>query len=104
MVVLNQKCVVGDSRGFYGDLQKRYEVRNRRRRIDITVHSGKIAEKRTKPPTRFTPSTLLQAMKEIYKYVSDNALKGELKECSGIGTEATRAMAKLLIGEDFITK
>ena len=53
--------------------------------------SGNIAEKTTKPPTRFTPSTLLQAMKEIYKYVKDIALKAELKECSGIGTEATRA-------------
>ena len=30
-------------------------------------------------------------MKEIHKYVRDNALKVELKECSGIGTEATRA-------------
>ena len=53
--------------------------------------SGNIAVKTTKPPTRFTPSTLLQAMKEIYKYVKDDALKAELKECSGIGTEATRA-------------
>ena len=53
--------------------------------------SGKIAEKKTKPPTRFTPSTLLQAMKEIYRYVKDDSLEAELKECSGIGTEATRA-------------
>ena len=53
--------------------------------------SAKVAEKTTKPPTRFTPSTLLQAMKEIYRYVKDNALKSELKECSGIGAEATRA-------------
>lgn len=53
--------------------------------------SGNIAEKTTKPPTRFTPSTLLQAMKEIYRYVKNAALKTELKECSGIGTEATRA-------------
>ena len=30
-------------------------------------------------------------MKEIYRYVKDDALKAELKECSGIGTEATRA-------------
>ncbi|MBO4779593.1 MAG: hypothetical protein J5497_03035 [Selenomonadaceae bacterium] len=28
--------------------------------------SGKVTEKTTKPPTRFTPSTLLQAMKEIH--------------------------------------
>ena len=53
--------------------------------------SGNIAEKTTKPPARFTPSTLLQAMKEIYRYVKNAALKIELKECSGIGTEATRA-------------
>jgi DNA topoisomerase-3 len=53
--------------------------------------SGNVAEKITKPPTRFTPSTLLQAMKEIYKYIRDDSLKAELKECSGIGTEATRA-------------
>ena len=53
--------------------------------------SGNIAEKTTKPPKKFTPSTLLQAMKEIYKFVKNDSLKGELKECSGIGTEATRA-------------
>ena len=52
---------------------------------------GNIAAKTTKPPTRFTPSTLLQAMKEIHRYVQDDTLKAELKECSGIGTEATRA-------------
>ena len=53
--------------------------------------SGKVLEKVTKPPTKFTQSTLLQAMKEIYRYVKNENLKAELKECSGIGTEATRA-------------
>ena len=53
--------------------------------------SGNVVEKVTKPPKKFTPSTLLQAMKEIYKYVKNDKLKAELKECSGIGTEATRA-------------
>ena len=53
--------------------------------------SGEISEKTTKPPSKFTPSTLLQAMKEIYKYVRNDSLKAEFKECSGIGTEATRA-------------
>ena len=37
--------------------------------------SGNIAEKTTKPPTRFNPSTLLQTMKEIYKYVRNDKLK-----------------------------
>lgn len=57
----------------------------------VIYKEGKVAEKVTKPPVRFTPATLLKAMKEIYKYVRDEALKAELKECSGIGTEATRA-------------
>lgn len=53
--------------------------------------SSSILEKTTKSPTRFNPSTLLQAMKEIWKYVKNAELRAELKECSGIGTEATRA-------------
>lgn len=53
--------------------------------------SGKVLEKVTKPPTKFTQSTLLQAMKEIYRYVKNENLKAALKECAGIGTEATRA-------------
>ncbi len=53
--------------------------------------SGNVVEKVTKPPKKFTPATLLQAMKEIYKFVKNDSLKDELKECSGIGTEATRA-------------
>ena len=47
--------------------------------------------KQTKPPSRFTPSTLLQAMKEIHKFVKNEDLKKQLKAVSGIGTEATRA-------------
>lgn len=57
----------------------------------VIFSDGQVLEKVTKPPARFNPSTLLQAMKNIYKYVKNNALKSELKECSGIGTEATRA-------------
>lgn len=53
--------------------------------------ASEILEKTTKPPLKFTALTLLQVMKEIYKYVRNDALKGELKECSGVGTEATRA-------------
>lgn len=48
-------------------------------------------EKQTTPPKRFTPSTLLQAMKEIHKYVKNPELKKQLKDVAGIGTEATRA-------------
>ena len=57
----------------------------------VHYQNGQVDKKATKPPPRFTPSTLLQAMKEIYKYVKDEALKKKLKEVQGIGTEATRA-------------
>ena len=52
---------------------------------------GNVQEGVTKPPPRFTPATLLKAMKEIHKCVKDKGLKETMKECSGIGTEATRA-------------
>ena len=57
----------------------------------VEFAGGKIVEGATKPPARFTPATLLKAMKEIHKYVHDKELAASLKECSGIGTEATRA-------------
>lgn len=51
----------------------------------------KAEKKATKPPQRFTASTLIAAMKEIHKYVKNPDLKQQLKDVSGIGTEATRA-------------
>lgn len=57
----------------------------------VNAISSNIKEGVTKPPARFTPATLIKAMKEIYKYVKDDSLKASLKDCSGIGTEATRA-------------
>lgn len=62
-----------------------------RKGMAVTYRAGLIDEKETKPPPRFTASTLLAAMKEIYKYVKDDGLKKKLKEVQGIGTEATRA-------------
>ena len=53
--------------------------------------SAEMGTRQTKPPSRFTPATLLQGMKEIHKYVKDEAAKKMLRDVSGIGTEATRA-------------
>lgn len=57
----------------------------------VRYEQGTVKEKITTPPKRFTDATLLQAMKEIHKYVKDKELAASLKECKGIGTEATRA-------------
>lgn len=69
----------------------------------LVYQDGDILTKETKPPARFTPSTLLQAMKEIHKYVKDKGLKEKLKSVSGIGTEATRAsIIDSLLESDFL--
>ncbi|WP_196603929.1 DNA topoisomerase 3 [Pectinatus haikarae] len=56
-----------------------------------TYLNASLEKKATKPPLRFTPSTLLAGMKEIHKYVKDAAVKKKLRAIYGIGTEATRA-------------
>ncbi len=71
----------------------------------VTEKEFNLQEKTTKPPSRFTASTLLQAMKEIYKYVRLDEVKKQLKEVSGIGTEATRAtIINDLIVRGFMTE
>jgi len=52
---------------------------------------GDLSQKATKPPSRFTPASLLAAMKDIHKFVKDPEAKKKLKDVYGIGTEATRA-------------
>lgn len=50
-----------------------------------------IETKKTTPPKRFTEGTLLAAMTNIWRFVSqDNPNWEKLKECKGIGTPATR--------------
>lgn len=57
----------------------------------VKFFDGTIKENVTKPPKRFTPASLVEAMKKIGNFVRDENLKKALQDCSGIGTEATRA-------------
>ena len=57
----------------------------------VQYEKGRLDQKATKPPVRFTPATLLAGMKEIHKYVKDPESRKKLKDVYGIGTEATRA-------------
>lgn len=56
-----------------------------------TVDKAELESKKTKPPSRFTEKSLLQAMKNVAAYVDDPQAKKTLKATSGIGTPATRA-------------
>ncbi|MBP2629433.1 MAG: topB [Firmicutes bacterium] len=84
-------------REIYSSIEKQEEKENDKALPVITkgeilkYADGRCLEKTTTPPKRFTASTLLQAMKEIHKYVKSPELKVQLKNVSGIGTEATRA-------------
>ena len=58
---------------------------------DVIHQKSEFKKSTTKPPVRFTSSTLVQGMKEIHKYVKNPESKKQLKDVYGIGTEATRA-------------
>lgn len=59
--------------------------------ICIACDGAKLQEKKATPPKSFTEGTLLTAMCNIAKEVTDPTLKAKLKETAGLGTEATRA-------------
>lgn len=72
---------------------------------EVELISSTADKKATKPPVRFTATTLLAAMKEIHKYVKNPDLKKQLKDVSGIGTEATRAtIIKELVERGFLVE
>ena len=69
----------------------------------------KVESKQTKPPARFTEGTLIEAMKNVGKFVEDNfkneTLKKILKDSNGIGTEATRAnILETLFKRDYLQR
>ncbi|NNM65717.1 MAG: DNA topoisomerase 3 [Burkholderiales bacterium] len=60
---------------------------------------------RTKPPARFTEGTLIDAMSNIHRFITDEAARAKLKETSGIGTEATRAkVIETLFDRQWVSK
>lgn len=58
---------------------------------DCTCIESSIKALQTKPPKRYTEGTLIAAMKNIGRLVTDPELKKVLRESAGLGTEATRA-------------
>ncbi|MBR4904376.1 MAG: DNA topoisomerase III, partial [Selenomonadaceae bacterium] len=58
---------------------------------NVQYEKSQLKKSVTKPPARFTSSSLVQGMKDIHKYVKNPESKKQLKDVYGIGTEATRA-------------
>ncbi|MCI7354332.1 DNA topoisomerase III [Actinobacillus porcinus] len=60
---------------------------------------------KTTPPAHYTEGTLLSAMKNAARFVTDERLKQRLRETEGLGTEATRAgLIQGLIDKGFLKK
>lgn len=57
----------------------------------IKLLGVKYSSKETTPPSRYTLSTILDAMETAGKVLDDEELEKVLKECAGLGTAATRA-------------
>ena len=57
----------------------------------LSLKGIKIAEGKTKPPARYTEATLLSAMENPTKQITDKTLKAVIESTSGLGTPATRA-------------
>lgn len=71
----------------------------------IQGQGGQVQAKQTKPPARFTEGSLIDAMSNIHKFVTDAEARAKLKETSGLGTEATRAsILETLFGRQYLQK
>ncbi|GAA3719016.1 DNA topoisomerase III [Oceanisphaera sediminis] len=66
---------------------------------------GELLDKLTQPPKHFSDATLLAAMTNIARYVTDAELRKILRDTDGLGTEATRAgIIELLFKRGFLTR
>lgn len=55
------------------------------------VTGATVAPHKTRAPEHYTEGTLIAAMKNAARFVTDERLKQRLKDSAGLGTEATRA-------------
>ena len=55
------------------------------------LRDAAVEAKETRPPPRYNEGTLIEAMQNAWRFVTDEALQERLKEAKGIGTPATRA-------------
>ena len=69
------------------------------------IVDSEMKTQQTSPPAHFTEGTLLTAMKNAARFVTDERLKQRLRETEGLGTEATRAgTIQGLIDKGFLKK
>ncbi len=71
----------------------------------VTAKAVTVQAKRTTPPGRFTDATLIDAMLNVHRFVTDPRVKERLKDSKGIGQEATRAsIIENLLSRNFLKR
>lgn len=72
----------------------------------VIARSFQVQSKRTQPPSRFTDGTLIEAMTNVHRFVTDPNIKKHLREKDGLGTEATRGaiLEKLVVAGVLLRK
>ncbi|HDR1436329.1 TPA: DNA topoisomerase III [Pasteurella multocida] len=69
------------------------------------IVNSEMKQLKTSPPNHYTEGTLLMAMKNAARFVTDPRLKQQLRETEGLGTEATRAgLIQNLLDKGFLKK
>ncbi|MDH5543770.1 MAG: DNA topoisomerase 3 [Nitrospinota bacterium] len=89
----------------YGNIEKDKILPDMNEKDPVATDSTSIDEKETTPPSRYTDASLLSAMMNAQKFVTDAAHKKILKSTSGLGTPATRAaIIESLIAREYVKK
>ncbi|WP_166260546.1 DNA topoisomerase 3 [Marinobacter salicampi] len=71
----------------------------------VLCDTADLKERLTQPPHYFTDATLLSAMTNIARFVSDAELRKTLRDTDGLGTEATRAsVLETLFRRDYLRR
>lgn len=73
--------------------------------VNVSILGLNTKDLTTTPPPRYNEATILDAMETAGKILTDEELEKVLKECSGLGTPATRGeILSKLERDDYITK
>ena len=69
----------------------------------VNISKVYLDAQKTSPPSRYTEGTLLDAMENAHRYVTDPKVKKTIKDVGGIGTAATQGETiKSIIREGFV--
>lgn len=75
----------------YQDKSKDVILPSMKKGDEVDITSVKLKEGKTQPPSRYTDKTLLDAMANAGKFVTEAEQRSILREAEGIGTPATRS-------------